>query len=420
MNPDLIKRYYELLSRYPNLCFKIRNPKILDKFILGIVTNDGPICLEVDFSLYNEFDVRELPESYEFSSYINGDINLLSNLNLESVSYFDIKDDELYYYFGNVEEVIIPEQVRVVRSDCFKNNNRIKCVKGASVEEIYYYAFRNNINLEKLEFRKVTIISNLFNLPNLKEIIVGKSLSQIDIEDTISEKLKFIIGDGINDHTYIFDYDLDKTFLEKSSAIKENGEEISLAMISDYDRKFRFVKENQFDKYDDCFVGICKFEKLFDELPESLKQILKNYNYTFYIIKNFGYAGMCIHDEKILLFDMNNISSSFFHEVGHAIDFCLEKISSSDIFKNLYNEEKKFLYSNTNSRKMMFLYGKFLEHVIESEEEFFAESFNRYFEKDEYFYKECPKTYNFIENLMSQLNHNLDGAEMKQQPNLKK
>lgn len=66
---------------------------------------------------------------------------------------------------------------------------------------------------------------------------------------------------------------------------------------------------------------------------------------------------------------------------------------------------------------MMFLYGKFLEHVIESEEEFFAESFNRYFEKDEYFYKESPKTYNFIESLMSQLNNNLDGAEMKQQSN---
>lgn len=423
MDLYLMNKYYELSSKYPTLCFKFKlkdeKLKILNVFILGIVTNDGPICFKVDYSLYNVFNVRELYENYEFSSYIKGDINLPDVLKLENVSYFDINDDKLYNYFGNVEEVVIPDKVRVIMNNCFKNNNKIRYVKGDNVEQIYHYAFRNNSNLEKLEFKRTTTLSNLLNVPNLKEIIVGNNLSRIHIEDVISEKLKIVINNGINEHEYIFDCNLDKKFLEQTSAIIEDGGEISLAMINGNVRRYRFIKKDSYDHYNDDIVGICKFEKFFFELPDFLKQILQNYNYTFCVLKNFSYSGICLHDIKMLIFDMNNINISFFHEIGHAIDFCLEKISECDIFKKIFNEEKEFLYSNTNNRKMMFLYDRFFKHIVESEEEFFAESFQRYFEKDEYFYKECPKAYNFINNLMHQLNNNLNDVEVEQQSTLK-
>lgn len=413
MDSYLINKYHELSSKYPELCFKFRlidkNPTISNSFILGIVTNKGPICFKLDSSLFNDFNVKELYENHKFSSYVVDDIDL-ENLDLENVSYFDIENDTLYNYFGNVEEVIISDVVRVIQNKCFKSNNYIRYVKGNNVEEIYYYAFVNNNNLEKLEFRRIINIGNLFNIPKLKEIIVGDSLSRIDIEDELSEEFKFFV----NEHLYTFNYDLDERFLEQANAIKKDGEEISLAMINGNDRRFRFIKEDSHDRYNECFVGVCSFEKLYSILPESLKCILQNYNYSFYILKDFPYSGMCKHNERILIFDMSNISVSFFHEVGHAIDFCFGKISDSDTFKNIYNEEKEFLYANTNSHKMMYMTNKFLNHVIESEEEFFAESFQRYFEKDENFYKECPKAYHFVNNLLYQLDNNLDKVPMEQ------
>ncbi len=399
MNLYLINKYQELSSKYLELCFKFR---LIDKssvnsnsFVLGIVTNNGPICFKLDSSLFNDFNVKELNENHKFSSYVSDDIEL-ENLDLENVSYFDIDHDTLYNYFGNIEEVVIPDVVRVIQRNCFKSNNYIRYVKGNNVEEIYYYAFRNNDNLEKLEFRNIISIGNLFNNPKLKEIIIGDSLTRIDIEDELSEEFKFYI----NEHLYTFDYNLDKRFLEQTLAIKENEEEISLAMINGNDRRFRFIKDDSRDSYDECFIGVCKFEKLYNKLPKSLMQILQNYNYSFYILKNFPYSGMCKRNERILIFDMSNIDVSFFHEVGHAIDFCFDKISDGETFKNIYNEEKEFLYANTDGRKMMFMTNNFFEHVIESEGEFFAECFQRYFEGDENFYKECPKACNFITNLM--------------------
>lgn len=405
MNSVLIKKYNELSKKYPNLCFKYKirdesyNP--LNYFLLGIVTNNGPICFKVDNSLYDDFGVKELYEVYDSFFEANENIHSLDNLNLENVSYFAIKDGELYYYFGNEENINIPTHVKTIRSNCFNLNDKIKYVKGDSVEVIMHYAFRNNCSLEKLEFKRAITISNLLNVPNLKEIVVGTSLSTIIIEDDISKKLSFVISHETKEHKYTFDCNLEEKFLIQAAATKENDTQNSIVMIKGNNKKFRFVKKDRFDKYNGNFISICKFEKLFDKLPELLKQILQEY--TFCIIENFEYGGMYIHEAKMLIFDMDNFAISFFHEIGHAFDFFLEKISNTESFKNIYQEEKDALYSKTHNRKMLFLSSQFLKHTIESEEEFFAEAFQRYFENDNDFYTECPKTYNFIQNLLQEL-----------------
>lgn len=417
MDSNLIKKYYALSRRFPSLCFKFKttdsNSQNQDSFILGITTNDGPICFKVDYSTYNLFDVRKLYEDYEFASYIEGDINSLNNLNLERVSYFDIEDNKLNLYFGNVEEVVIPDEVKIIRADCFKNNNKISSVKGNNVEEIQHYAFRNNSNLEEISFPKITIMLNLLNIPNLKKLTIGTNLSQIKIEDVLSEDLSITISNGLSECEYTFDSNLEKEFLELTSAIKKEDFEISLATIDENGRRYRFIKENIYDQYDDNIVGICKFENYFSKLPISLKHILENDNYTFWLIKHFEGAGMCIYDTKMLIFDTDNIKISFLHEIGHAIDSHLDFISNSAIFRQIYKEEKEFFYTKTSNRKMLFLCDDCFKHVTESEEEFFAESFQRYFEKDEYFYLECPKTYEFIDSLMRQINDNLGNLESK-------
>lgn len=391
---ELILQYKELSLKYPELCFKYKDET--NEFILAIVTNNGPVGFKVNEELFDSINVKNdkalktfLPISFKTS---------FNNLSLKDVNRFIIDGNKLLYYFGNKENVIIPDNISIINSHCFDGNGKIKSVKGNNVEEIGYYAFKNNSNLEKIEFKKVISMGNLLRLPSLKEIIIGSSVESINIEDELNPDLKITIDDD----TFIFDSNLENKFLKDASCENPEGDIISLSMISEDSKRYNFKKSERFDKYCKDIVGLCTFKKLFDSLQPEIKKVYQDY--IFYVFKNFDFGGMCIAEDKVIVYDSDQIRNSFYHELGHALDFMFG-LSGTLEFRKIYMTESRNIY-NFFSDSQLILSTEYIYHILESEKEFFAECFNIYFKDKENLYKHCPDVYNYIENVIKELSAN--------------
>lgn len=73
---------------------------------------------------------------------------------------------------------------------------------------------------------------------------------------------------------------------------------------------------------------------------------------------------------------------SLLHEIGHYVDFKCNRISDTDNFIKIYNQEKYNTYEN--------------EYNISSNREYFAESFKNYILYENKVKHKTPKTYEYI------------------------
>lgn len=392
MDKELLYKYSELTKKYPNHCFKYPSK---DAFILGIVTQNGIICYKVEKDIYDLFNVRILDYCFEFNSYIEGNHNSLDNLNLEEVSHFEIKENTLFYYFGNDEELIIPIDVYSIYNGAFRYNDKIRYVKGESINEISYYAFRDNKNLEKIQFPKATRIGNLLNVPNLKEVILGTNINSFYLEDPLTDFKTIIVDDESS----------------RECTIQHNSNiPIFFLELGDYNGAIARIKGNTIgyefkNKISDHFNEVLIFQKLYFKLPLCIRKIIEDLKYTFYLIDDLPYAGEAVSSTKVIKLDFECVTHVLYHEIGHAIDFYLNNISKTDEFKNIYNIEKNMMYSNLSTRQS-YIMSNHKKHILSSSIEFFAECFSRYFNDTKSFYEECPSAYNYINDLINELNMN--------------
>ena len=95
------------------------------------------------------------------------------------------------------------------------------------------------------------------------------------------------------------------------------------------------------------------------------------------------------------------IDSALVHEIGHSVDTLyngntLHKLSDTTEFKSLYEEEKDGFYPVTSSEEVR-------NYLRSTRLEYFAESFLMYIQYPDYLQDMCPKTYEYMENLVENI-----------------
>ncbi len=388
----LIDIYKSLVYKYNNLCFKVKEN---DKFVLGIVSNNGPIIIKLDKKYYEEFNVKKIYDLNSFQTLTYASINILNNTDFDNVSYFIILENTLYDYYGNTKNVIVPSNVYKINYECFKDNTFIENVYAPNTTEIDHYAFRNNPNLKSLHAPNSIWIGNILNCPKLKEYTISPRINGFINEDNNYENS--IIH--VMDTTYTFDNTIEKDFMNKFDVIKENdNEEIQLVKFNKNERLFRSVKD---DKRNNTIVALANFERLFSLLPEYIKEIFYYTNHELYIVDSLPDGGWYLENEKSIILHRDGISISFYHEIGHMIDVYLDYISSSFDFIRIYQMEANNLYS----KKIDLSRYRLFDHCTKDEHEYFAESVKRYLNNDNTFKLECPNTYIFINEVFKELEY---------------
>lgn len=86
-------------------------------------------------------------------------------------------------------------------------------------------------------------------------------------------------------------------------------------------------------------------------------------------------------------------SSDVLHEMGHYVDHMNDRIANSDAFVAIYEAEKDSFQINMEKDS----------YFIQNSAEFFAESFEEYFENSASLKAACPETYEFINNLVENM-----------------
>lgn len=163
------------------------------------------------------------------------------------------------------------------------------------------------------------------------------------------------------------------------------------------------IKENTISEMIDSHISenIQKeLNKYLLQLPENIHTLLKTSNWKIYTTKdNLGdlyfngtidnVSGVTIWSKKEIHLYENTIAfeKSVLHELGHAVD-CELSINEDEIWKSIYIEEKE---------KAIFMedYGK------SNIKEYFADSFLHYITNQEELKKICPKTYQYIDEIIS-------------------
>ncbi len=391
---ELLSKFKELSIKYNNLCFKVLEG---DFFVVGIVSNDGPIIYKFDIKYYNDFNVQELDNLKYFSSLEQATLKRLSETDFANTNYFMTNENKLYKYYGNSSIVNIPDYIDTICHGSFKDNKYIEVVNGKNVKEVQYYSFRNNINLKSINFPKLEWIGNILNAPNLKHYTISNNLTGFINEDNDYTNSTITI----NETTYVFDDSIESDFLNDVDAIKESPEEqVQLVKIKDNERKFRTVHD---DNRNETIVAISEINKRFNELPDVIKDIFYNTNHILYVVNGIADAGQYFVDKNIILVERTQVNYAFYHEIGHMVDKYLDNISQTYDFKRIYYMESYKLYKD-RKKSLFFMSKPSYDHLIEDSCEYFAESFKRYLDNDPSFITECPNTYMFIKDTVEFLN----------------
>lgn len=168
-------------------------------------------------------------------------------------------------------------------------------------------------------------------------------------------------------------------------------------------------------KLDTFIENILVYTDAFDKFPPNVKDLLMNYGFNgFYIgtprdanmsnsyIGNYGYAAFYSPNDKIIFINSDSRQTAFVanHEMGHAIDNAIGKISLSDAVIDLFEKYKITLqdltgigYDNT----------RFPEGFPTSTE-FLAEAINQYINNGEELELLIPEIYDYVENLFNSIN----------------
>lgn len=168
----------------------------------------------------------------------------------------------------------------------------------------------------------------------------------------------------------------DKVSKEKKEIIAnpiiKNAEQTEDYIIEEINNKINKVPSNIYKMFDEWSIYLTNenldnkyFEGQYGHVPAvtvwSTKEI--------YIENNYDYLDM-----------------SILHELGHALD-CELKIFEKNEWINIYNEEKDLATFMSN-------------HCRSNIKEYFADSFLNYLENSEDLKEKCPKTYNYLNEII--------------------
>ena len=135
----------------------------------------------------------------------------------------------------------------------------------------------------------------------------------------------------------------------------------------------------------------------YDKLPPKVKDIFEDSGYRVYVVTlidgDEGIMGQTIIGPRIVLIKNLGVyvERTMFHECGHVLDdkLAITFISSSDEFKNIYNEERLQFRADNN-----------VDYYISSPSEYFASAFSEYMIRPVRLQHNTPKTYDFIEQCL--------------------
>ena len=397
---NLLEKYKELSIKHKELCFKVKEGNF---FVIGIMTNNGPIVCKFDIKYYDYFNIIELNSLDYFDKLENASTKKLDETNFSNVGFFIIEDKKLVKYIGNQKTIIIPNNIDTLLKGSFSDNDSIVEIYGKNVKDIQHYTFKNNKSLITLSFPSLVWLGNILNVPNLKNYTISNQLFGMINEDNDYTNSTVTV----NDTTYYFDDDLERDFMETVEVMKESPEEqIQLVKISDGERKFRSVKDNY---RNETIRAISHLDKQFNELPDFIKDIFYNTKCIIYVVDQLPDAGEYYVDRNIILVHRTQIKYAFYHEIGHMIDYYLNRISETYDFKRIYYSEAHKLYSNDKSFDLR-MNKSCIDHLKMDSQEYFAESVKRYLSGDKSFQSECPNTFMFIKDTFDYLERNQGSA----------
>lgn len=105
------------------------------------------------------------------------------------------------------------------------------------------------------------------------------------------------------------------------------------------------------------------------------------------VLYDFHIRGVAYFNTREIFVRPDGIETSTLHEVGHAIDYEMNWISSGEEFRSIYISEKAQFFIQDS-------------HDLKDESEYFAEAFQQYFLNGNTMKATTPRTYSFIENIV--------------------
>lgn len=93
----------------------------------------------------------------------------------------------------------------------------------------------------------------------------------------------------------------------------------------------------------------------------------------------------------IIYIKENRIEYVLYHEIGHAYDYCMQRISDTEEFKEIFEDEKENFHKYIEDD----------EYYTANTHEYFAETFEEYVKENENLKNYLPKTYSFIKKSVS-------------------
>ncbi|MCQ2911458.1 MAG: hypothetical protein MJ244_04635 [Clostridia bacterium] len=189
-----------------------------------------------------------------------------------------------------------------------------------------------------------------------------------------------------------------KEFFANSAYESETGREI-LSMVD-------------FESYNGSIINECdatahymnKLESELSLLPESLVSQYKEDGNIHVVTEirecvdmpaKFDYidqiSGVYVYSDSNIYMHYNaSNTSDVLHEMGHYVDHMNDMLTNSDAFVAIYEAEKDSFQINMEKDS----------YYVQNSAEFFAESFEEYFENSDSLKAACPETYEFINNLV--------------------
>lgn len=140
-----------------------------------------------------------------------------------------------------------------------------------------------------------------------------------------------------------------------------------------------------------------------DLVPQGVIYAIRNLGYHIELVENpgkdYGYLNVCgltIPKEKIILIEANEskFRRCVVHELGHAYDDSLDWISTSNEFKEIYEEEKEKIE----------ITGYFTDnHYKSNEKEYFSEAFQMYIFDASTLKSSAPKTFEYVKRYVGEV-----------------
>lgn len=271
----------------------------------------------------------------------------------------------------------------------------------------------DNLNNEENEndiIETITDTNDTTNNDDKNEYIYENTEEEkpTSISNTVSSNVN---NTNINKKEMVSNNNSTDNKVESSNKVVNSNSESSTRTVNTEENENKQVKDTVFytdEYYNDYFYAKGKVreenmiaaQETLNKIPQYILDNFKKDGWIINIINEdivyngLNASGITTYADKTIDIKNNEglIRSCIVHEVGHYFDCSLGFISESDEFlNNIYPEEKNnFNYTYTTS----------IKHEISDVYEYFASTFDEYIINPNGLKNDCPKTYEFMKNLI--------------------